>query len=197
MNAYDKIAFAGISKAEEYGITRLKEKIEIPFLEDIAEDFINTIIDDLNEFLTLEQYPDAKRLYELASLYTFGKGAEFALSFRLNTPLNRIGYDFNDCMQSNIGKGFPESVSAQISDHSGEISEVFYAMYKETSKHQYELISNGISFNNCLFRMLSGTFFLGRKVGLSLEIENTVEVDFSANDYDVKYDYDSYDQSYN
>ena len=196
MTAYDKIAIVGMAKADEFGLIKLKEKIEIPFFEDMIENFINTIIEDIGEFLTLEQYTNTKKLYSFCATYCYGKGAEFALSHRINEPIQQIAYNFDNCMQGFITLGYPENIADKIIKHLDGINAVYEVMYLEIYKNQDELLHNDISFNNCLFRIFSCLFYMGKKVGLSMEIESDIHIDINANDFDIKYDYDNYDQKY-
>lgn len=48
-----------------------------------------------------------------------------------------------------------------------------------------------------MFRILSGVFFIGKKVGLSLNLDKNSIIDFPTLLSDKKYDYDTYDGKYN
>lgn len=196
MTAFDKIIVSGLAKAEEFSLNSLTEKIQISFNEDITENFINGMIEDLNEFQTLEQFPNTKNLFLKAAIYTYGKGTNFALSYRINKPIDKIGYNFDDCMTANFSEKIPEVVSLQIARYKKKIIDIYNEMYSTVKENQEVLIQEGKTFNDCLFRILSGVFFLGKKVGLSIDIDENTYIDFSSNKIDIKYDYDTYDEKY-
>lgn len=196
MDLLENIMIKGLAIAKENGILDLPEKKEIPFDEEIIEGFINRVIDDLFEFATLEQYINNETLFERAAVYVYGKGVVFALSHLCNSPLERIGYNFDDCMQSKISEILPQSVSNDVNKFIPVIQKMFHTMFQETKGSQEKFIVARITFGNCIFKMLSGVFFAGRRVGLSFEIDGNVSLDFSDNTLDSPYDYDTYDSKY-
>lgn len=129
MTAYDKIQIAGLATAEEYGLNSLEEKMTIPFYEEETAEFINTIIEDLNEFQTLEQFLDTKEQFSKASLFVFGKAAEFAISRRFNSPITKITYDFDLCMTAQIAGNIPEPMQSQIMKYEQSLLHIYDEMY--------------------------------------------------------------------
>jgi hypothetical protein len=69
-------------------------------------------------------------------------------------------------------------------------------MFQETKGSQEKFIVAGITFRNCIFKILSGVFFAGRKVGLSIVIDENNAIQNSNTNSDSKYDYDTYDSRY-
>ena len=196
MEILDKITLKGLLIAQKHGLVELPEKKAIPFCEEIIEDFIRCQIEDLFEFQTLEQFINTENLFSRAALYTYGKAAEFALSHYVGEPLERIGYNFDDCMNSTVSTNIPATILNQINQYSEQILEMYREMYSQTRVSQELLIKEGISFHDCLFKILSGVFFIGKKVVLSLEIDQNESIDFTNNAIDVKYDYDTYKEIY-
>jgi hypothetical protein len=196
MTPLDLIAAKGLAKAEELILHSLIEKIAIPKFEEITENFIYCLIDDLGDFLTLEQYLDTKELYSKAATYCYGKGAEFALSHRIKKPIERIGYNFDHCMQSEISAAIPPPLLNQITIHTNAILDIYFNMYQMVSQNQEQLICTGIPFDKCLLRIFSVLFFIGKKVSLSLKMDEDIVIDFTASTIDVKYNYDTYDGKY-
>ncbi|GAA4026370.1 hypothetical protein GCM10022386_07220 [Flavobacterium cheonhonense] len=196
MNLLDTIAIKGLTVAKENGLLDLPEKKEIPFDEEIIEDFLNRVIDDLFEFATLEQYVSNETLFARATVYVYGKGVEFALSHICNTPLERISYNFDDCMQSKIPDSLPHSILNDVNTFIPVVKEMYRVMFQETKGSQEKFIVAGITFRNCIFKILSGVFFAGRKVGLSIVIDENNAIQNSNTNSDSKYDYDTYDSRY-
>lgn len=196
MNTLEKILFAGLAKAREHGILDLPQTQSIPFEEELVAHFLELQIDDLFEFQTMEQYESDHNLFVRASMYTFFKGVEFALSHITGTPLTRIGYDFDLCMQGKSSIKLPPNLSLQINKYSRAILEMFDEMFQLTKIDTEQGLREGITYRDCLLRILNGIFFMGSKVGNSLKPENNLYIDFSNNQKDFPYDYDTYDQKF-
>lgn len=196
MEIVDKITAKGLLIAQKHGLAALPEKNAIPLCEAIIDDFIRCQIEDLFEFQTLEQFINTENLFSRAALYTYGKGAEFALSHCVGQPLERIGYNFDDCMNSSISANIPAILLDQIKQYSAQILEMYNEMYSQNRVSQELLIKEGISFQDCLINILSVVFFMGKKVVLSLEINQKERMDFTNNTIDSKYDYDTYEEIY-
>ena len=197
MEILDKITVKGLLIAQKHGLVELPENKVIPFCEEIIEDFIRRQIADLTEFQSLEQFINTENLFSRAALYTYGKGAELALSHYVSKPLERIGYNFHDCMKSTISANIPTVIINQLNQYSLPILEMYSSMYNETRVNQELFINAGISFNDCLFKILNAVFFMGKKVVLSLEMNEIQSMDLTNNTLDVPYDYDSYSENYN
>lgn len=196
MNLLDTIAIKGLTVAKENGLLDLQEKKAIPFDEEIIEDFLDRVIDDLFEFATLEQYINNETLFERAAVYVYGKGVEFALLHLCNSPLERISYSFDDCMQSKLPDSLPHSILNVTNKFKPVVKEMYRVMFQETKGSQEKFIVAGITFGNCIFKILSGVFFAGRKVGLSVVIDENNAIQLSNTNSDSKYNYDTYDSRY-
>lgn len=196
MDSLTLISIKGLAIAKENGLLDLPEKKEIPFDEEIVEDFLDRVIDDLFEFATLEQYINNETLFARASIYVYGKGVEFALSHLCNSPLERISYNFDDCMQSKIPDSLPPSILNDTNKFIPVVKEMYRVMFQEIKGSQEKFIVAGITFENCIFKILSGVFLTGRKLGLSHVIDENNAIKLGDNNSDSKYDYDTYDSRY-
>lgn len=195
MNTLEKIMLEGIQIAQEHGLNTLPEKEQIPFSEEVIEDFIDRQIEDLFEFSTLEQF-EYKNMFTRAFMYTYGKGGEFALSHRLGKPMERIGYNFHDCMKGKIATTIPDNLRFNLNKNSSTMLQMYDNMYEATKVGTEQLLKEGLNYGNCIFKILSGGFFWGRKIMLSFDIDKKVEIDFDASQKDKKYDYDNYNNDY-
>jgi hypothetical protein len=195
LSTYDTITMKGMVVAYKYGITELPEKKPIPFSEDITESFINNILDGLGEFLMYEQI-NQSNLFIRAFLYTYGKGVEFALSHVIGRPMERIGFNFDDCMKGKTAIDLPVHISFRVHKYTSALIEMYEEMYEFANDHTDELIQEGYNLSDNLFKILSGAFYIGKRVAQSLDIDSDEGLDFSSNLIDVKYDYDTYNGKY-
>lgn len=195
MNTLEKIMLVGLEVAEKHGVNQLAEKEKITINEEIIENFINAQIEDLIEFSTFEQF-DYQNLFRRAFMYTYGKGGEYALSSRLKVPLDRIGYNFHECMKGKISSVIPQNLMFHLNKNSSLMLEMYDKMFDVTKVGAEKMISEELNFENCLYRILNGGFYYGTRIILSLDVDEKMSVDFSANQNDEKYDYDNYDNDY-
>ena len=195
MNTLEKIMYKGLIQAKEAGLTELPELVDIPHADEIVDDFFTRMMDDLFDFSTMEQY-DNRKVMEKAFIYSFGKGAEFAYSYRVEQKIRRIGYDFDECMSASLTPNLPKEVVSILEDYVSVMIKMYNQMYDESRVGQEQLHNEGIKYENCVYRILNGAFYWGKRIAQSLEIELQANVDFSKNNHDKKYDYDNYDKKY-
>lgn len=196
MNTLTSMALKGLAIAKKNGLVALPEKHKILFDENITKNFIKEQITDLFEFATLEQFLSNENLFARAFMYTYGKGAEWAISHIVNKPLKRIGYDFDNCMRGNGTDNIPSDLLIKINSNSRVLLEMYNEMFEVTRGNHEKLINEGFSFENCMLKALNVAFYIGKRVVLSLDVDKNKIIDFSSNDFDSKYDYDNYDQKY-
>lgn len=196
MNTLTSIALKGLAVAKENGLVAIPEKYKILFDEDLIKNFIKVQITDLFEFATLEQFLSNENLFARAFMYTYGKGAELAISHIVHKPLKRIGYDFDNCMRGNGTVNIPSDLLIKISSNSSVLLKMYNEMFEVTRGSQEKLINEGSSFEDCMFKTLNVAFNIGKRVALALDVDKNIIMDFNSNDYDSKYDYDNYDQKY-
>lgn len=197
MNSLDRIQLVSIAIAERNGIRRLK-KIEVVKPDsEVVEAFVNKVVTDLFEFDTLEQF-DSKydNLFGRAFIYMFGKGAEYAFCLRTGEPIDRIAYNFHDCMQAKCANRLPDDIRSVVCKQMSGMLDMYVAMFEVTKGSQEENVTNGISFHDMMFRTLSGAFFWGKELVETIELnESHFEYEVSEQE-DQPYDYDNYSNDY-
>ncbi len=196
MDFLETITLKGLTVAKQNGLLDLPEIYQIPFEEDKTKEFIQIQVTDLFEFSTLEQFFSYENLFLRAFNYSYGKGFEFALSYMIGEPLGRIGYDFDECMNGNGLTAVPEKFAKVAKSHDYILREMFAEMFEMTKGSQSKLIEAGVTFEDCVKKMLNGAFFIGRRIAVSSDLENCGAVHLNSNMSDTKYDYDNYDQRY-
>jgi hypothetical protein len=196
MITLDLIRLRGIEIANKHDLVKLYEFNIIPFSDEIVADFVETEMYDLFEFQTLTAFENTDNLFARAFMYNYGKGAEFAFSHLLNNPIERIGYNFDECMTGSISELLPTEIKEFVIENSNIMSEMYSEMMITTKKSMDGLRSDGNNFGNALFVILNAAFYWGTRVVNSQFILEKLEVDFSSNNEDVKFDYDNYDQDY-
>jgi hypothetical protein len=197
MKTLDAIRLKGFEIAQKHGLISLPELRKIPTSDDIIADFIEIQIEDLSDFLTIMSFSNFENLFVRAFMYTYGKGAEFALSHLMNTPLNRIGYNFDECMTGTISNLIPIELKHNVNKYSVVMLEMYSEMFALTKGSQEKIISEGDNFGKAILVILNGAFYFGTRTILSQEIRENLKIDFSVNNEDIKYDYDNYNQNYN
>lgn len=196
MDFLETITLKGLTVSKQNGLLDLPEIYQIPFDEEKTKEFIQIQITDLFEFSTLEQFFSYENLFLRAFNYSYGKGFEFALSYMIGEPLERIGYDFDECMNGNGLTAVPEKFAEIAQTHLYILREIFTEMFEMTKGSQSKLIDAGITFPDCVIKILNGAFFLGRRVAVSCDLQNYGAIHLKSDISDKKYDYDSYDQRY-
>jgi hypothetical protein len=66
-------------------------------------------------------------------MYNYGKGAEFAFSHLLNNPIERIGYNFDECMTGSISELLPTEIKEFVIENSN-----IKVVYSEARKFGFE-----------------------------------------------------------
>lgn len=196
MDLLETITLKGLAVAKQNGLLDLPEIYQIPFEEEKTKDFIQIQITDLFEFSTLEQFFSYENLFLRAFNYSYGKGFEFALSYMIGEPLERIGYNFDECMNGNGLTAVPSKFAEIAKSHDYVLREMFAEMFEVTKGSQSKLIEAGVTFEDCVKKMLNGAFFIGRRIAVSSDLQNCGTVHLNSDMSDIKYDYDNYDQRY-
>lgn len=198
MTTLVEIRNIGICVANENNILDSENQEKVSLSQGIITDFINRVKDDLFEFNTLEQFDHTyQNLFNRAFMYVFGRGAESAFFLRLGNDVERISYDFHKAMKGVCAERLPEHVLLSLNRKSSIMIEMYLQMFQCTKGSQDKMISEEITFQDCIFTILSGAFYYGFLV--SSEIELTVEdykVEYEALN-DNPYDYETYDKTYN
>jgi hypothetical protein len=196
MEILNQITIKGLTLAKINGLLDLQEIYKIPFEEKKVEDFIKILVEDLFEFSTSEQFSNYENLFMRAFEYTYGKGFEFALSYMVGEPLERISYNFDNCMTRNGLSALPNDFREIGLSKIHIIREMFSEMFGMTKGEQSKFIDAGISFQDCIIKILNGAFFIGRRIASSIELDSKLKISLNSEIQDCKYDYDNYDQRY-
>lgn len=196
MTTIEQIRFKGIEIASKKGLIDLEEKVQIPINNEIIEDFIEILERDLMDFSTIECFSNYENLFVRAFLYCYGKGAEYTFSLLLNKPLEKIGYDFDECMTGTISNEIPNSLRSQLNEKTGIMIEMYESMFQLTKGSQEKIISEGTNFSTCIFTILNGGFYWGSKIILAYFTNEDLNSMFNPKTVDKKYDYDKYNNNY-
>jgi hypothetical protein len=196
MEILNQITIKGLMIAKTNGLLDLPEIHKIPYDEKKVEEFIKILVEDLLEFLTLEQFSSYENLFKRAFEYTYGKGFEFALSYMVGKPLVRISYDFDNCMTSDGFKAVTNDFREIGESKIHIIREMYSEMFGMTKGEQSKFIDAGISFQDCIIKILNGAFFIGRRIASSIELDSKLKISLNSEIQDCKYDYDNYDKRY-
>lgn len=197
MNTLDKIMITGVKIAQKNGLKSLPEKFDMPFYEKQVEDFINKMIDDLFEFNTMEQFdPTYQNLFNRAFMYSYGKGAETAFLYKMAGKIDAIHFNFGECMKGSLSSLIPKHLMFHLGKNSSTMLDMYIAMFETTKIGEEQRHNEGITFGNCIFKILSGGFYWGKRVMQSIEFS---EKDFTTpnlTDKDKFYDPDTYEEEY-
>lgn len=196
MTTIDQIRLKGIEIAGKKGLIDLEEKVKIPISNEIIEDFIEILERDLMDFSTIECFSNYENLFVRAFLYCYGKGAEYTFSLLLNKPLEKIGYDFDECMTGTISNAIPNSLRNQLIEKTGIMIEMYESMFQLTKGNQEKIISEGANFPKCIFTILNGGFYWGSRIVLGTFTNEDLNSVFNPKAVDKKYDYDTYNNNY-
>ena len=141
----------------------------------------------------MEQFSDTSNLFNRAFMYVFGKGAEFAFFTRIGTPIDRISYNFDKAMHAKCGEQIPEYIRAfKIYKKSSAMLEMYQEMYENTKGSQERIISEGLSFPDCMRTILHGGFFYGKHICLTIELSDQDRLAQYIDEEDKPYDPDNY-----
>jgi hypothetical protein len=197
MNTLDEIRATGISVAVKNQILGVPKIEEISFSNEVVEDFIDRVVNDLFEFQTIEQFSETSNLFNRAFMYVFGKGAELAFFARIGTTIDRISYSFDKAMLAKCGEQIPEYIRAfKIYKKSNAMIEMYQEMYKHTKGSQERIISEGLSFPDCMKTILLGGFFYGTHICLTIELSEKDRLVHYIDEEDIPYDPDNYHGNY-
>ncbi|MEN9907607.1 MAG: hypothetical protein RLZZ540_748 [Bacteroidota bacterium] len=196
MDILEQITTKGLTIAKANGLLDLAENYTIPRDEDKLKAFIKTQAYDLSKFSTLEHFFSQENLFIRAFVYTYGKGFEFALAYMIGEPLERIAYNFDDCMTSNGLKALPNDIRKIAESKIYIIREMFTEMFEMTRDKQSQLTEAKITFEDCIIKILNEAFFIGRRIATSIELDSKMTIKLDAETEDSKYDYDNYDNRY-
>lgn len=197
MSIIEKIRETGSTIAFENKIFG-NEKIDTINLSSIiVQDFIDRLITDLLEFNTMEQFDvEYSNLFNRAFMYSYGKGAEIALYSRLGNTITKINYEFDKAMQGICGENLPEHLQFKINSKSSTMLEMYYQMFQQTKESQDKMISENVSFENCISTILNGAFFCGLEICLTNKLSEEDRAVKYLEEQDKPYDYDNYNQKY-
>lgn len=196
MDILEQITSKGLTIAKANELLDLAENYKIPYDEDKLRAFLKTQVYDLSKFSTLEHFFSQENLFIRAFVYTYGKGFEFALAYMIGEPLERIAYNFDDCMTSNGLKALPNEIRKIADSKIYIIREMFTEMFEMTREKQSELTAAGITFENCIIKILNEAFFIGQRIAASMELDSKMTIKLDSETEDSKYDYDNYDNRY-
>ena len=196
MTTIEQIRFKGIEIAIQKGLIDLEEKVQIPVSNEIIEDFIKILERDLMDFSTSECFSNYENLFVRAFLYSYGKGAEYAFSHIINKPLEKIAYDFDECMMGTISKSIPNSLRSQLNKKIEIMIEMYESMFQLTKGSQEKIILEGANFDMCVFTILNGWFYWGSRIVLAIFTNENLNFVFNPETEDKKYDYENYNNNY-
>lgn len=196
MNLLEQITNKGNTIAQANGLLELPEIYKIPHNEEKLAAFLKIQVYDLFKFLTLEHFFNQENLFIRAFVYTYGKGFEFSLSYMIGEPLERITYNFDECMTSNGLRALPTAIRKIADSKIYIIREMFTEMFEMTREQQAQLTEAGISFEDCIIKILTEAFFIGQKIATSIELDTKMTIKLDYKTQDSKYDYDNYDNRY-
>lgn len=196
MDILEQITSKGLTIAKANGLLDLVENYTIPHDEDKLKTFIKTQVYDLSKFSTLEHFFSQENLFIRAFVYTYGKGFEFALAYMIGEPLERIAYNFDDCMTSNGLKVIPNDIRKIAESKIYIIREMFTEMFEMTRDKQSQLTEAKITFEDCIIKILDEAFLIGCRIATSIELDSKMTIKLDAETEDSKYDYNNYDKRY-
>lgn len=196
MDILEQITSKGLTIAKANGLLDLAENYKIPYDKDKLGAFLKIQVDDLSKFSTLEHFFSQENLFIRAFVYTYGKGFEFAIAYMIGEPLERIAYNFDDCMTSNGLKALPNDFRKFAESKIYIIREMFTEMFEMIRDKQSQLTEAGIAFEDCIIKMLNEAFFIGQRIAVSMELDSKMTIKLDSETEDSKYDYDNYDNRY-
>lgn len=163
----------------------------------LAEDFIKRMVTDFFEFNTLEQFDYTHlNLFSRAFMYSYGKGAEIALFTRLGNSVPTINYEFDKAMEGICGEGLSDHLRLCINKKSSTMLDMYLQMFQHTRGSQEKVLSENVSFEDCISTILNGAFFCGFEIGVTTELTEKDTIIKYQENQDTLYNYDSYDQKY-
>jgi hypothetical protein len=196
MELLEQITTKGLTIAKANGLLDLPEHYKIPNDENKLTTFLQIQLNDLLKFSTLEHFFSEENLFIRAFVYTYGKGFEFAVAYIIGVPLERIAYNFDECMTSNGLRALPNDIRKIADSKIYIVREMFTEMFEMTREKKSLLIQAGITFEDCIMNILNEAFFIGRRIAASIELDSKMTMKLDYETQDSKYDYDNYDKRY-
>lgn len=197
MTTLEKIRQTGANIAFENEIFGNKKIEDISLSNEIVEDFIERVINDLFEFNTLEQFDNSYfNLFNRAFMYVYGKGAEVAFYSRLGNSITRINYEFDKVMQGVCGDKLSDNLRFRVNRKSSAMLDMYFKMFQHTRGSQEKIISENITFRDCISTILNGAFFCGIEICLTTELSKEDRLLNYQAENDKAYNNDTYDQKY-
>ena len=197
MTTLEQIRQTGATIAFENEIFGNKKIEDISLSNEIVEDFIERVKNDLFEFNTLEQFDNTYfNLFSRAFMYVYGKGAEVAFYSRLNNSISKINYEFDKVMQGVCGEKLSDHLRFRVNRKSSAMLDMYFQMFQHTRGSQEKIISENITFGDCISTILNGAFFCGLETCLTTELSKEDRSFNYKAENDKPYDNDTYDQKY-
>lgn len=196
MELLEQIAKKGLIIARANGLFDLPENYHIPNEDNILKEFLKNQLFNLCKFYTLEHFFSQENLFIRAFVYTYGKGFEYTIAHIIGKPLERITYNFDDCMTANGLKTLPNAIRKNADDKIYIIREMFTEMFEASREKERQLTAAGISFEDCMFQILNTAFFIGQRVATSVKLDSQTTITLNFDTEDSLYDYGNYDKKY-
>ncbi len=197
MTTLELIKQTGAGVAFENEIIANKNNQDISIPNGLAEDFILRVKSDLFEFNTLEQFDYTHcNLFNRAFIYVYGKGAEAAFFSKLGNSILKINYEFDKLMKGICGEKLPDHILLCLNKKSSAMIDMYVKMFQLTRGSQEKMISENITFQDCISTILSAAFFYGFEVCLTCEFIEKDKLTKYPEESDVPYNYNTYDQKY-
>lgn len=196
MELLEQITKKGLVIAQVNGLFDLPENYNIPDDDDKLKEFLKIQLLNLSKFSTLEHFFSQENLFIRAFVYTYGKGFEHAIACIIGEPLERIGYNFDDCMTSNGLKAIPNTIRKIADEKIYIIREMFTEMFEATREKKRLLTAAGITFEDAMLQILNTAFFIGSRIAVSIELDSKMTISLNVVTQDSLYDFTNYDKRY-
>lgn len=196
MELLEQITKKGLVIAQVNGLFDLPENYNVPDDDEKLKEFLKNQLLNLSKFSTLEHFFSQENLFIRAFVYTYGKGFEHAIACIIGEPLERIGYNFDDCMTSNGLKAIPNTIRKIADEKIYIIREMFTEMFEATREKKRLLTAAGISFEDAMLQILNTAFFIGRRIAVSIELDSKMTISLNVVTQDSLYDFTNYDKRY-
>jgi len=196
MNTLEKIRQTGASIALQSGIIGTPRIEDVNLSNKLIEEYIRKVIRDLLEFNTKEGFdPEYFNLFSRAFMYVFGKGLEVTFFARLKKSISFINYDFDKLMKGTCGEYLPEKIKLSAYKYTSNIMDMYIEMFKNVKGAGEKIISEGLTFEECLNTILNGAFYYGKELCLRIPFDKQEKVEIYFLEKDNSYDYDRYEKN--
>ncbi|WP_140485774.1 hypothetical protein [Flavobacterium sp. GSA192] len=196
MELLEQITKKGLVIARINGLFNLAENYNVPDDDEKLKEFLKNQLLNLSRFSTLEHFFSQENLFIRAFVYTYGKGFEHAIAYIVGEPLERIAYNFDDCMTSNGLKAIPNTIRKIADEKIYIIREMFTEMFEASREKQRQLNAAGITFEDVMLQILNTAFFIGRRVAISVKLDSKMTISLNVETQDSLYDHTKYDKRY-